>query len=111
MEIHHLRTFREVVRARSFTAAGKRLFLAQPTVSQQVKALETEVGERLLERTGKDVTVDRFVAALEQTKDYQDVFGSPKQSLGPSKRLSMDESLLVQVKNGRWVRGSATLKH
>ena len=76
MEIHHLRTFREVVRARSFTAAGKRLFLAQPTVSQQVKALETEVGERLLERTGKDVrptpagevlleAVDRALAILD----------------------------------------------
>src|SRR6187397_1940634 len=55
MEIHHLRSFREVVRARSFTAAAKRLFLTQPAVSQQIKALETEVGERLLERTGRDV--------------------------------------------------------
>ena len=55
MELHHLRSFREVVRARSFTAAAKRLFLTQPGVSQQVKALETEVGERLLVRTGKDV--------------------------------------------------------
>jgi DNA-binding transcriptional LysR family regulator len=55
MEIHHLRSFREVVRARSFTAAAKRLYLGQPAVSQQIKALETEVGERLLERTGRDV--------------------------------------------------------
>jgi DNA-binding transcriptional LysR family regulator len=55
MEIHLLRTFREVVRARSFTAAAKRLYLTQPAVSQQIKALETEVGERLLERTGRDV--------------------------------------------------------
>lgn len=55
LETHLLRTFREVVRARSFTAAAKRLFLTQPAVSQQIKALETEVGERLLERTGKDV--------------------------------------------------------
>jgi DNA-binding transcriptional LysR family regulator len=55
MELHLLRTFREVVRARSFTAAAKRLYLTQPAVSQQIKALETEVGERLLERTGRDV--------------------------------------------------------
>ncbi len=55
MELNHLRTFREVVRERSFTAAARRLFLTQPAVSQQVKALETEVGERLLERTGRDV--------------------------------------------------------
>lgn len=55
MELNHLRTFREVVRERSFTAAARRLFLTQPAVSQQIKALETEVGERLLERTGRDV--------------------------------------------------------
>src|SRR5947209_8087405 len=76
MEIHHLRSFREVVRARSFTAAAKRLYLGQPAVSQQIKALETEVGERLLERTGRDVrptpagevlleAVDRALALLE----------------------------------------------
>jgi DNA-binding transcriptional LysR family regulator len=55
MELHHLRTFREVVRERSFTAAAKNLLLTQPAVSQQVKALETELGERLLHRDGRDV--------------------------------------------------------
>ena len=55
MELHHLRTFREVVRERSFTAAARKLYLTQPAVSQQIKALETEIGERLLERTGRDV--------------------------------------------------------
>jgi DNA-binding transcriptional LysR family regulator len=55
MELHHLRTFCEVVRERSFTAAARKLFLTQPAVSQQIKALETEIGERLLERTGRDV--------------------------------------------------------
>jgi DNA-binding transcriptional LysR family regulator len=55
MELHHLRTFREVVRERSFTAAARNLLLTQPAVSQQVKALETELGERLLHRDGRDV--------------------------------------------------------
>jgi len=64
MELNHLRTFREVVRERSFTAAARRLFLTQPAVSQQVKALETEVGERLLERTGRDVRPTRAGAIL-----------------------------------------------
>src|SRR5436190_2175681 len=31
--------------------------LTQPGVSQQVKALETEVGERLLDRSGREVRV------------------------------------------------------
>jgi DNA-binding transcriptional LysR family regulator len=69
MEIHLLRTFREVVRARSFTAAAKRLFLTQPAVSQQMKALETEVGERLLERSGRGVRPTPAGEALLEATD------------------------------------------
>ena len=56
MDLHLLRSFREVARERSFTAAAKNLLLTQPAVSQQVKALEKEVGERLLDRDGRTVT-------------------------------------------------------
>jgi DNA-binding transcriptional LysR family regulator len=62
MELHLLRSFREVARERSFTAAAKNLVLTQPAVSQQVKALEDELGERLFDRTGRDV---RLTAAGE----------------------------------------------
>ena len=62
MDLHLLRSFREVARERSFTAAAKNLLLTQPAVSQQVKALETEVGERLLDRSGREV---RLTAAGE----------------------------------------------
>lgn len=55
MELHLLRSFREVAREKSFTAAAKNLLLTQPAVSQQVKALEEEVGERLFDRTGREV--------------------------------------------------------
>ncbi len=69
MELHHLRTFREVVRERSFTAAARKLFLTQPAVSQQIKALETEIGERLLERSGRDVRTTDAGALLLETAE------------------------------------------
>lgn len=50
MELQQLRGFYEVAREGSFTRAADRLFVTQPAVSQQVKALEEELGERLLER-------------------------------------------------------------
>jgi DNA-binding transcriptional LysR family regulator len=62
MELHLLRSFREVARERSFTGAARNLVLTQPAVSQQVKALEDELGERLFDRTGRDV---RLTAAGE----------------------------------------------
>jgi len=49
----HLRAFAEVVAQASFTRAAKRLNLAQPTVSLQIRELETRLGVRLLDRLGK----------------------------------------------------------
>jgi DNA-binding transcriptional LysR family regulator len=49
----HLRTIAEVVAQGSFTRAAKRLNLAQPTVSLQVRDLEARLGVRLVERLGK----------------------------------------------------------
>ena len=43
-------TFRAVARRRSFSQAARELALSQPSVSNQVAALEREIGTRLLER-------------------------------------------------------------
>jgi DNA-binding transcriptional LysR family regulator len=50
MDPRRLLTFREVARQRSFSRAGEALSLTQPAVSQQVAALERQLGVRLLER-------------------------------------------------------------
>src|SRR5262249_12616316 len=43
-------TFCEVARRRSFSAAAAALSLTQPAVSQQIRALETQLGGRLIDR-------------------------------------------------------------
>lgn len=55
MELHQLRGFFEVARERSFTRAAERLFLTQPAISLQLKALEEELGQALFERGRKSV--------------------------------------------------------
>ena len=50
MDPRRLLTFRTVANEGSFSAAARVLFLTQPAVSQQVAALEREVGGRLLDR-------------------------------------------------------------
>ncbi len=57
MDLDQLKGLVEIARERSFTRAAEKLFLTQPAVSLQIKALEEEVGQRLFERHGKRVTI------------------------------------------------------
>ena len=50
IELRHLRYFAAVADAGSFTHAAEQMFIAQPTLSQQVRRLEEIVGTPLLQR-------------------------------------------------------------
>jgi LysR family transcriptional regulator, hydrogen peroxide-inducible genes activator len=51
MEMHQLRYFVAVARTGNFSRAAGECRVAQPSLSQQIQKLESEVGERLFERT------------------------------------------------------------
>ena len=52
-----LRTFMVIVQERGLTAAGEKLSLKQPTVSNALKRLETHMGCRLVERNASHFSV------------------------------------------------------
>jgi DNA-binding transcriptional LysR family regulator len=56
LDLELLRSFVSVVDAGGFTRAGERVHRTQSTVSQQIKRLEDDLGQHLLNRTGKNVT-------------------------------------------------------
>ncbi|MER5808517.1 LysR family transcriptional regulator [Streptomyces sp. NPDC002033] len=62
MELHQLRYLAAVVDEGTFTAAAARLHVSQSGISTQVGKLERELGQRLLERSGRRV---RLTAAGE----------------------------------------------
>jgi DNA-binding transcriptional LysR family regulator len=55
MDFDQLRTFLEVAKLSSFSRAGHKVFRSQSAVSAQIRQLEEEYGEKLLDRSGKAV--------------------------------------------------------
>src|ERR1700761_3382458 len=82
MDPRRVLTFRAVAHERSFSRAARQLALSQPSVSNQVAALEREIGVRLLERRpgGLRLTAEGEIL-LEHADAIADRFGLAEKQL------------------------------
>lgn len=55
MELYSLRVFQMVATEKSFSRAAEKLLRTQPAVSLAVQRLEHEIGEKLIDRSGKEL--------------------------------------------------------
>jgi DNA-binding transcriptional LysR family regulator len=74
MELSTLRVFMTVASERSFSRAAEKLERTQPAVSLALQRLEAELGEKLLDRSAKDVVLtDAGRAVLEYARRFQNL--------------------------------------
>ena len=69
MDLSELRVFLAVATERSFSRAASKLHRTQPAISQAIRRLEEDVGERLVDRSSKDGTLTEAGRVL---RDYAD---------------------------------------
>src|SRR5690348_13561504 len=64
MELHQLEYFVAVAEEANFTRGAARVHVAQPGVSAQIRQLERELGEDLLDRSARAVRLTKVGAAV-----------------------------------------------
>lgn len=57
MDIRHIKYFLAIAEEKSISRAAKKLYISQPPLSQQLRALEEELGVRLFERTTRSLEI------------------------------------------------------
>lgn len=72
-----------------------------PGVGTLYSYLPTKVLLYALEKAGRDLTVDKLVAALETVRDFDDGIGTPLHSFTPSDHSGSDGVNLDQVRDGK----------
>ncbi len=74
MEFYPLQVFQTVASERSFSRAAEKLLRTQPAVSLAVQRLEAELGEKLLDRSGKDILLtDAGRIVLEYARRFENL--------------------------------------
>ncbi len=90
MELRHLRYFVAVAEALSFTKAAENLHLAQPSLTRQIKDLEAEIEVRLVDRSGKRISLTQEGESF--LLDARRLLAECAQSVQAVQRLSRGES-------------------
>ena len=60
MNLDHLRYFVKLAEVRHYTRAAEQLSISQPSLSHAINQLESELGVRLFEKSGRNTSLTRF---------------------------------------------------
>jgi DNA-binding transcriptional LysR family regulator len=82
MELHALRVFLTVANEKSFSRAGEKLLRTQPAVSLAIQRLELMLGEKLIDRSAKDLLLtDAGKIVLDHARRFENLQGELENAL------------------------------
>ena len=82
MELHPLRVFLTVAAEKSFSRAAEKLLRTQPAISLSIQRLETELGEKLIDRSAKDLLLtDAGKLVYEYARRFENLQGDLENAL------------------------------
>lgn len=74
MELYTLRVFLTVANERSFSRAAEKLLRTQPAISLAIQRLEGELGEKLIDRSGKElILTDAGRIVLDYARRFENI--------------------------------------
>ena len=88
----------------AFANKYEKLYGHPPNFAAEIGYSAAELVVLALQKAGRDLTAESFVAALEGINDYNDIFGSPTMSFSATKHQGSSDAFLCQVKDGKWVQ-------
>jgi len=82
MELHPLRVFLAVAAEKSFSRAAEKLLRTQPAISLSIQRLESELGEKIIDRSAKDLLLtDAGKIVLEYARRFEVLQGDLENAL------------------------------
>jgi len=100
MNFKQLEAFVRVAELQSFTRAAKQLYMSQPAISFQIKALEEDLSVILLQRSERKVAL---------TEAGRLLYPEAKQMLGHYNKIKAGLDALRGLKSGHMIIGASTI--
>jgi DNA-binding transcriptional LysR family regulator len=89
MDLHSLRVFLSVANERSFSRAAEKMLRTQPAISLAIQRLEAQLGEKLIDRSAKDMLLtDAGRIVLDYARRFENLTGELENALSELRDMS-----------------------